>query len=293
MSGNIFNKLWVIESLPSGELRTGKNLFDNQLDKAKQVQQDLVVEFAEPITKSELFDVLEKIRNEALSGIYPMIHFECHGCEDGLGTASGEMVEWDEIRETLIEINRATKLNLMIVIAACNGAHLIKVSTKLDAAPFWAIIGPEVEVTAGHIQDNFGRFYESFFSDLDGDKAIGILNEGAEHQDRAYHFLSAAGLFSRAYRAYYKSHCVGKKKKERIEHLVSEAMKNSDVKRRGVAWARQQVKKGLASEGQHFDKLRERFFFIADLPENDARFPLSKDDIVALTPMSLLSVDRP
>lgn len=40
MSGNIFNKLRVIESLPSGELRTGKNLFDNQLDKAKQVQQE-------------------------------------------------------------------------------------------------------------------------------------------------------------------------------------------------------------------------------------------------------------
>ncbi|GAA0231210.1 hypothetical protein [Marinomonas primoryensis] len=281
MSGNIFNKLWVIESLPSGELRTGKSLFDNQLDKAKQVQQDLLVEFAEPITKSELFDVLEKIRNEALSGIYPMIHFECHGCKEGLGTSSGELVEWDEIREILIEINRATKLNLMIVIAACNGAHLINVSTRLDAAPFWAIIGPEVEVTAGHIQDNFSRFYESFFSDLDGDKAIGMLNEEAEHQDRTYHFLSAAGLFSRAYRAYYKSHCVGKGKKERIERLVSEAMKNPNVKKRGVAWARQQVKKGLASEDQHFDKLRKRFFFIADFPENDARFPLSKDDIVA------------
>ena len=157
---------------------------------------------------------------------------------------------------------------------------MIKVSTKLDAAPFWAIIGPEVEVTAGHIQDNFGRFYESFFSDLDGDKAIDTLNEGAEHQDRTYHFLSAVGLFSRAYRAYYKSHCVGKGKRERVEHLVSEAMKNPDVKKRGVAWARQQVKKGLASEEQHFDKLRKRFFFITDFPENDARFSLSKDDIV-------------
>ena len=191
MPGNILNKLWVIESLPSGELRTGKNLFDNQLDKAKQVQKDLVVEFAEPITKAELLEVLEKIRNEALNGILPMIHFECHGCEDGLGTASGELVEWDEIREILIEINRSTKLNLMIVIAACNGAYLIKVCTKLEAAPFWAIIGPEVEVSAGHIQDNFGRFYESLFSDLNGDKAMNILNEGVAHSTYVYHFRSA------------------------------------------------------------------------------------------------------
>jgi len=281
MSGNIFNKLWVIESLPSGELRTGKNLFDNQLDKAKQVQKDLVVEFADPITKAEFFDVLKKIKNEALNGVYPMLHFECHGCKDGLGTAIGEIIEWDEIRETLIDINRSTKLNLMIVIAACNGAHLIKVSTKLDAAPFWAIIGPDVEVTAGHIQDNFGRFYESFFSDLDGDKAIEILNEGAARPERTYHFLSAAGLFSRAYRTYYKSHCIGKGEKERIENLVTEAMKNSEVKKRGVDWARQQVKQVLACEDQHFDKLRKRFFFIDQFPENEERFRLSLEKIIA------------
>ncbi|MDD2558794.1 MAG: hypothetical protein PHH87_11010, partial [Desulfuromonas sp.] len=150
----------------------------------------------------------------------------------------------------------------------------------LDAAPFWAIIGPEVEVTAGHIQHNFGRFYESFFSDLDGDEAISILNEGVDRPDRTYHFVSAAGLFSRAYRTYYKSHCVGKGKKARVEHLVSEAMKSPEVKTRGVAWARQQVKQGLACEDQHFDKLRKRFFFIDQFPENDARFSLSREQIV-------------
>jgi len=281
MSGHMFHKLWVIESLPSGELKTGKNLVDNQLANAKQQQPDLIVEFAEPITKAEFFEVLETIKNEALSGMFPMIHFECHGCEDGLGTASGELIEWDELREILIEINFSCKLNLMIVIAACNGAHLIKVSTKLDAAPFLAIIGPEVEVTAGHIKDNFGRFYESFFTDLDGDKAIGILNQQADHSDRTYHFLSAAGLFSRAYRSYYRSHCVGKGKQQRIEFLVTEAMKNPDVQKRGVGWARKQVKMGLAHEDQHFDRLRKRFFFIEQYPDNDGRFSLSREDILA------------
>lgn len=280
MSGNVFEKLWVIESLPSGELRTGKNLFDNQLDKAKEVQKNIAIEFSEPITKAEFFDVLEKIRNEAINGIYPMLHFECHGCEDGLETASGELIEWDEIRETLIEINRATQLNLMIIVAACNGAHLIKASIKLDAAPFWAIIGPKVEVTAGHIQDGFGRFYESFFSDFDGDKAIKILNDGVTNLDRYFHFLSAEGLFSRAYRTYYKSHCVGKDKQKRLEKLVTEAMKNPDIKNRGVSWARQQVKQGLACEEQHFEKLRKRFFFIDQFPENEARFSLSRDQII-------------
>lgn len=280
MDGNIFNKLWVIESLPAGELRTGKNLFDNQLDKANKAQSELVVGFAAPRTKSELFDVLEEIRLEALNGMYPMIHFESHGCEDGLKTASGELIEWIDIRDILVEINRGTKLNLMVVVAACNGAHLIKVSTKLDVAPFWAIIGPEVKVTAGHIQDSFGHFYESFFSDFDATKALSILNAGAAHSNRTYKFFSAVDLFSRAYRDYYRNYCVGKGKRERVEQLVSKAMTNPKVGKRGVTWTRKQVKKLLASEDEHFDMLRKRFFFIDEFPENDKRFPLIRDHIV-------------
>lgn len=279
-SGNIFNKLWVIESLPDGELKTGKNLVENQLENAKKIHPDLEVAFEQLVTKAELFDVLEEIKNESSQGCYPLIHFECHGCEDGLGMASGELVEWDELREYFIEINYCCQLNLMIVIAACNGAHLIKVSTKLDAAPFWAIIGPEVEVTAGNIQDNFGKFYESFFSDLDGDKAIRVLNQGKSHSERQYHFISATGLFSRAYRTYYKSHCIGKGKKERIESLTSQAMQNPDVQKHGVKWARNQVKKGLAAEDQHFEKLKNRFFFIESYPENHNRFKISREEII-------------
>ena len=279
-SSNIFTKLWVIESLPDGELKTGKNLVENQLEDTNKAQPNLKVAFEQPVTKSELFEILEKIKNESSSGEYPMIHFECHGCEDGLGVASGELVEWDELREYFIDINRSCQLNLMIVVAACNGAHLIKVSTKLDAAPFWAIIGPEKEVIAGDIQDNFGDFYKTFFNDLDGDKAIEVLNQGKLGRDRKYHFLSAEKLFSRAYLTYYKSHCIGKGKRERIESLTSQAMQNPEVKERGVKWARDQVKKGLCEEDNHFEKLKKRFFFINKYPENANRFKISREDIV-------------
>ena len=281
-SGNTFNKLWVIESLPDGELKTGKNLVENQLENAKKMHPDLEIAFEQPVTKAELFDILDKIKNEASKGSYPMIHFECHGCEDGLGMASGELVEWDELREHFIEINYSCQLNLMIVVAACNGAHLIKVSTKLDAAPFWAIIGPEVEVPAGDIQDNFGEFYKSFFTNLDSGKAISVLNQGKSRSERQYHFLSAVGLFSRAYLKYYKSHCIGKGKKERIEALTSQAMQNPDVKRHGVNWARKQIKKGLAAEDQHFKKIKNRFFFLERYPENRNRFMISREEIIGV-----------
>ncbi len=214
-----------------------------------------------------------------------MIHFECHGHKDkdGLVMASNELVEWEELRKHLIEINYSCRLNLMIVVAACNGAHLIKVCTKLDAAPFWAIVGSEVKVNAGNIRDDFGRFYESFITDLDGDKAISVLNHGKPQSDRLYKFISAAGLFSRAYLKYYKSHCIGKGKRERIESLVSEIMQKPDIQKLGVAWARKEVKNRLpAIDDQHFEKSRNSFFFIDQYPENHQRFSLSKEQITSV-----------
>ncbi len=281
-SESLFNKLWIIESLPDGDLKTGQNLLDNQLAHVKLIQPDLEVAFERLKTKEQLLQVLKVIRDETKdNGSYPMIHFECHGCPDGLGAANGELVAWNDLRTTLIEINYACRLNLVIVLAACNGAHLIKVATKLDRAPFWAVIGPEVEVTAGAVERDFGAFYSKFFETLDGDAAIYALNRGITDSGRQYHFLSAAGLFVRAYSRYYKDYCVGKGRRERVEKLVTRALNNTAVLQRGVKWTRQQVKEHLNNEEQHYNKMRDRFFFIDSFPENAYRFSLSYQDFLA------------
>ncbi len=281
MDSALFNKLWVIESLPERDLKTGTALVKNQLEEAKRAYPDLLVAFEQPKTKVDLLDVLRRIRDEARSdGIYPMIQFECHGCPEGIGVASGELVAWDDLRKTLIEINHACRLNLVIVLATCNGAHLIKVSTAMDRAPFWAIIGPEVEVKAGDVERDFGAFYKTFFESLDIDAAFDALNQGEPRPERKYHFLSATGLFIRAYTRYYKNHCIGKGRHERVEVLTTQAMQNPDVRLRGVKWARKKVKEHVAAEDAHFDKLKDRFFFLDCFPENAERFPLSRDDIL-------------
>jgi len=276
-----FNELWVIESLPEGDLKTGKALVESQLEEAKRANPDLLVAFEQPETKQELLQLLGKIRDEARSdGVYPMIHFECHGCPDGLRLANNELVSWDDLRKTLVEINQACRLNLVIVVAACNGAHLIKVTTKMDRAPFWGIVGPEAEVTAGDVERDFGEFYKTFFDKLDGDAAVDALNHGVARPDRKYHFLGALGLFIRVYARYYKNHCTGKAKRKRVEDLVTQAMQNPDVQRRGVNLVRKKVKAGLADEHAHFNGMKERFFFIDLFPDNARRFPVSLDDVL-------------
>lgn len=278
-SENIFNKLWVIESLPYGELETGKNLVDNQLEEAKKAHSSLQVSFEQPATKAELIAVLMKIKQEAKNGVYPMIHFECHGCKDGLGAANRELIGWEEIRDIFIDINRCCGLNLMIVVAACNGVHLIKVSTQLDAAPFWAVIGPEKKVMAGDIQDDFGEFYKIFFEYLDGDKALEALNRGKSGHQRIYHFHTAEGLFLKAYRKYFKNHCTDEGREKRIESLISQAMEDPKVRQRGADWVRAQVEKSFSKENEHFECKKQQFFFMDEYPENRSRFNISMKDV--------------
>ena len=280
--GTLFNKLWVIESLPKGDLKTGTQLVDNQLKKAKTIYPNLEVELITPENKTSFIAALEKIRDETRdNNSYPMIHFECHGYKDGIGAANNELISWDDLRLILLEINQACKMHLVVVLAACNGIYLINVATKLDRAPFWAIIGPEVEVKAGEIQRDFGAYYTKFFESLDADAAVYELNRGVTDSSRQYHFISAAGLFVRAYVSYHNTYCIGKGKRERVESLVTQAMEQPDVRQRGIKWARQYIKNGLKNEEDHFNNLKRKFFFIDQFEENEDRFTIQYDQVLS------------
>jgi len=287
-SESLFNKIWVIESLPEGDLKTGQNLVDNQLAQVKISQPDLHVSLNRPETKAQFLRLLIIIRDQTLDvGMYPMLHIECHGSQDGLFTSNGELLKWDDLREALIEINEACRLNLVILLATCYGGHLIKVATKLDRAPFWAIIGADKEVTAGDVERDFGVFYSTFFQSLDGDAAVAALNGGKCGSERTYHFLSAAGLFLRAYANYHETSCIGKQKQRRVESLVTQAMQNSVIRNRGVSWTRRKVKEELANGEKYFNRKKEYFFFIDKFPENARRFSLTYKDVLAKTELGV------
>ena len=76
------------------------------------------------------------------------------------------------MRDTFIRINIASQLNTVIVVAACNGIYLINVSTILDRAAFWAVIGPVDEISDLELKRDFAAFYETFFKAMNGDEAV-------------------------------------------------------------------------------------------------------------------------
>jgi hypothetical protein len=208
-TSSTFDCLWIIESLGSDDLKTGQSLFDS-LQQAKQKHPGFPVYFKQPVSASDLIAVLGEVSELASQGTHPMLHLECHGGPGGLQTTNGDILDWDTIRLPLISINEHCGLNLIVVVAACNGAYLIETANRLDRAPFWAVIGPDQEVTAGAVQRDFTAFYETYFDTLNGDAAVAALNRNASGSARIYHFISVEGLFRRAYREYHRKHCLGK-----------------------------------------------------------------------------------
>lgn len=276
-----FNKLWVIESLPQGDLRTGKWLVEGPLVLPLSVHNNLEVEFRTPETCREFYSVLDEIFVDTnTTDSLPMIHIECHGSETGIEVASKEVVEWDGVRKQFIRINEATGLNLVVVMAACYGVHILRMAIQMDRAPFWAAIGAEKEVTAGHVESAFKAFYETFFETLSGDQALAALN----HQDseRTYHFISAEGFFLRSYCNYYKMACRGKGKKERVESLLTRALENPAVRQKfGITGARNFIKSYFSNDAKDFEEFKSRYFMFDFYPENKKRFTITHEQALA------------
>lgn len=280
----LFNTIWVVESLKEGDLKAGYNLVHDQLVHIPFKNPAINIIYSSANNKEEFIEILNNIHDDvSQNDNYPMIHIDCHGNQEGLEVSSREIITWEELRPIFIKINIACKLNLIILLASCNGAHLIKVVTKLDRAPFWAVIGSENEVTAGSVERNYGEFYRVFAENLDGDAAMKALNQGKKGNEREYHFFSALGLFIKAYSHYHHKYCVGKAKKKRLENLLTKALRDPKVRGKGrvIKWVRRTLKDGLGSEEKNFRNYYKNFFMIDLYEENTKRFQLTFKDLLA------------
>jgi len=94
-----FHKIWVIESLGEGDLKTATRLVKGQLSIARSRHPNLEIAHTRPTSKIELMKGLEGIRDEALyQGLYPFIHFDCHGDPDGIETTNADHITWEELQ---------------------------------------------------------------------------------------------------------------------------------------------------------------------------------------------------
>jgi len=90
---NVINSIYIIESLPQGDLKTGTELYDNCVYPLGNLKKGLYTRLIQPFSKSDFIAELTLIIYECKNNNRrPILHIESHGCIDGIETASGELI---------------------------------------------------------------------------------------------------------------------------------------------------------------------------------------------------------
>src|SRR5262249_3961098 len=133
-----YNTIYVIESLPDGEWKTGTELYNRVIKPGASKEVGLFTSFTSVSDKREFIEALSSIAADCSDNCRgPLLHIESHGDDDGLVVASGDVVTWRELKPFLTRLNVQCGLNLLVVLAACSGANLVKVLDTRDRAPVW------------------------------------------------------------------------------------------------------------------------------------------------------------
>ncbi len=270
-----------MESLPPGHLSTGKRLHED-IETLKVFHRDgLEVELREAPTRGDFLACLADVQKDAeRHAKYPILHIECHGANDttGLVLADGSFVSWRELKPILTEINVATRCNLLIVLAACHGGHLVQIIQLTERAPCWGMLGPASAVRPGNLLCSFSAFYSELLTSLDGDRALKALLRTSQGSGN-YYFTTAERFFKIAYAAYLRNDCSPEVLQDRAKFISRELKKMKARKRPGKGSLRRVLKR---KEKPFFENHFQHFFMIDLFPENVARFNVPFEEVKSL-----------
>ena len=258
------DEVYVIESLPSGERRTGRELYEDLVIMAIAANPPRQVHYKPLTTRQEFLGLLRAIAHDAQQGNHsPLLHIETHGCPDGIGLASGEFLAWADFKQELTDINVISNINLLVILAACNGAHLLEVIQPTDRAPVRAVIGPDRTLKPSEIKVATLAFYRKLFETMDGVAAFHAMNEACGQKTFSLHTADTIFLF--LFRRYLRTMCT----EEVIQQREQKAL--ADAPSRGYSGeSLEQLRKAFRSVvcdyPAHFERLKHTFFSLRPPP---------------------------
>lgn len=261
MSYNRFNKILIVDSIPKGEVNTAENLHTAITEQIKIFPDSPRPELVRVESADEFLRVISESATLAESNdVYPMLHIECHGDEDGFQFADGSLLDWPELKTPLATLNQAMHLNLMIAVAACVGAAITKVITMGDRAPFWGVIGPIKSVYPSELEEPFKALYLTLIETKSPEQAIESFKSKAGD---LYWRTTAQGLFAKGWRHYKEVYCNPKALEIRGERMHQTAPHLS----KQVC-----INRLLSHEPAAFERYRRTFFMCDLFPEHIERF---------------------
>ena len=267
-----FSKIAIVQSLRVGEMQTGTRLRED-LDAVNAFhQRGIAVSFHDVSGKSQLLACLTQLQQEAVHGVWPLLHIECHGADDttGIVLADGSFAGWAELKPYLTTINVATQCNLLIVLGACYGGYLGRIILPTDRAPCWGMIGPTERAFPDELLSGYVTFYTELLASLDGDRSLQSLMSSPMKTGRQY-FTTARQIFKLAYAKYLRNFCTPPELDKRAKNISRRAKKMNLAFRPGKGAVRRRLKR---EEGAYYEKCFREFFMIDLYPQNIDRFSL-------------------
>ena len=275
-----FNRIYVIESLPVGEEKTGTELHNDLLRWQELRYDGFTSVLVEPRNKSEWNTMMSNILNDTENGgVLPIIHFEIHGStnKDGLVLASHELVTWSEMRDVLEKINIASRMNLFVTLAVCHGAYLLT-QYHLDQRAFcFGVLGSFESLPVDDLKIRFLEFYQELFDTFSIPKAYQRLLNSNPGVNVDYECISAEEIFFKNYRNYIIKQV---ENPERVKERALEAAAEN-----GLMLTTRQMKRSFQRDfAKQLHKTKEQYyqehstmFMLLDLfPERRNEFHIPK-----------------
>jgi hypothetical protein len=275
-----FDSVVVLESLPAGELRTGRDLFDTILAPFSLSDPGFVSELRTPDSAEAFLGHLNEV--VALARKYrrsPIIHIEAHGDKDGIGFADESSLTWADLVGPLTTLNELSRMNLCVVAALCHGWHLSSVLRPVDRAPAFGVLGTMAEPCAGELLVSMQHFYTTLLAPgNDLNAALRAANANIADSDDHYRLEGAERMLCKVFDHYVRTAHADESLEARADRLLKEHAVNTPVPPALRAQLHAVIVGRLADNRGWFDRYRTRFLMLTEFPENEPRFSLRYED---------------
>lgn len=79
---------------------------------------------------------------EAFPGMIPILHVSAHGHQEGIELSSGELIDWECLKEMFRPLNQALNNNLLVCLSSCEGYSGVRMamSCEVEPYPYYAIV---------------------------------------------------------------------------------------------------------------------------------------------------------
>lgn len=262
-----FNQILIVDSIPAGERNTARELYHDVDLRAQVYNPAPEVLYRRAENREELLVLLRELTETALvSSKIPVLHIECHGNDNGLAFADGSFATWADLKGPLASLNSATKMNLLVVVSACDGSALTRTLGLVDPAPFHGLIGPTRAVTPEELMRAYLALYDTFMRTRSARQAVDAMRVAMPD---TFVYRAAQWLFQYVWDHYQATQETPEARLERGRRMAA----NPPDDHHGPPIQPEVFAQLLAEKNREFFDNYRRKFFLCDLfPEHETRF---------------------